>query len=481
MKNSMKTIKTYSSICIVLACLFYSSCKTLAPVPKMDVKPMPASFASVTDTSNSAEIKWRDFFSDKNLISLIDTGLKNNIDIQVTLQDIEIARNNVKFRKGLLFPTVTAGGAYGVEKVGLYTSQGAGDASAEITPGEMVPEILPDYFLGLKTSWEVDVWGKLRNSRKAALAKYLSTIEGKNFVITNLVAEIANSYYELLALDNQLDIIRETIKLQKDGLEIVKIQKQASAVTELAVKQFEAQVLHSQSMEFEILQKITENENRLNFLLGRFPQPIVRDKVAFTGPVPMQIKTGIPSQLLKNRPDIKQAELELVATKCDVKAARAEFYPSLSITGLVGFQAFKASYLFTTPQSLAYSLIGDLAAPLINRSAIKAEFNKAKAYQIEAMYEYQKAILDGYTEVSNELSNINNLEKSYNLKLQQVEVLTKSIDIANDLFKSARANYLEVLMTQRDALESKLELVETKKEQYNAITNVYKALGGGWK
>jgi multidrug efflux system outer membrane protein len=327
----------------------------------------------------------------------------------------------------------------------------------------------------------VDVWGKLRNSRKAAFAKYLSTVEGKNFVITNLIAEIANSYYELLALDNQLDIIRETIKLQKDGLEIVKIQKQASAVTELAVKQFEAQVLNSQSMEFEILQKITENENRINFLLGRFPQPIVRDKATFTGPIPMQIKTGIPSQLLKNRPDIKQAELELVATKCDVKAAQAEFYPSLSITGLVGFQAFKPSYLFTTPQSLAYSLIGDLAAPLINRSAIKAEFNKAKAYQIEAMYEYQKAILDGYTEVSNELSNINNLERSYNLKSQQVEVLTKSIDIANDLFKSARANYLEVLMTQRDALESKLELVETKKEQYNAVTNVYKALGGGWK
>lgn len=479
--NNMKIVKTYTGICILFICIFYTSCKTLAPVPNMDLKTAPASYNNVTDTSTSADIKWKDFFSDKNLVTLIDTALQNNIDLLSTLQEIEIARNEVRFKKGLLFPTVSAAGAAGVEKVGEYTSQGAGDASTEITPGEIVPGVLPDFFLGLKTTWEVDIWGKLRNSKKAAVSRYLRTIEGRNFVITNLVAEVANSYYELLALDNQLEIIRETIKLQSNALEIVKIQKQASVVTELAVKQFEAQVLNSQSLEFNILQQITENENKINFLLGRYPQPIVRDKSAFSDAIPMQVKAGIPTQLLKNRPDIKQAELELFATKCDVKAARAEFYPSLDITGFLGYQAFNTSYLFTTPQSLAFSLLGDLTAPLINRSAIKAEFNKAKAYQIQAMYDYQKAILNGYVEVSNELANISNLEKSYDLKSKEVETLTKSIDISNDLFKSARATYLEVLMTQRDALESKLELVETKKQQYNAVTNVYKALGGGWK
>ncbi len=477
----MKQVKTYSGIYVIAICLFYTSCKTLAPVPKMDLKPMPAAYTSTSDTSNSAEVKWKDFFSDANLVSLIDTALKNNLDVLTTFQEIEIARNNVNFRKGMLFPSITANGAAGLEKVGRYTSQGAGDASAEIRPGQIVPELLPDYFIGLRTSWEVDVWGKLRNAKKAAFAKYLSSIEGRNFVITNLIAEVANSYYELLSLDSQLDIVRETIQLQKNGLEIVKIQKQAAIVTELAVKQFEATVLNSQSMEFEILQKITENENRINFLMGRYPQPISRDKSTFMGQIPLQVKVGIPSQLLKNRPDIKQAELELIATKCDVKAARAEFYPSLDITGAIGFQAFKTGYLFTSPQSLAYSLIGDLAAPLINRTAIKAEFNKAKAVQIEAMYDYQKAILDGYVEVSNELSNITNLEKAYNLKSQEVETLTASIDISNDLFKSAKANYLEVLTTQREALQSKLELVDTKKQQYNSILNVYKALGGGWR
>ena len=447
----------------------------------MDLKPLPVSYVNDIDSTNSAQIKWKDFFADNYLISLIDTAIHNNLDLLITLQDIEIAGNNVKFRKGLLYPTVSGGVAAGIEKVGLYTSQGAGDASTEITSGKIVPEHLANFSFGLQTTWEADIWGKLRNAKKAAYAKFLGSIEGKNFLVTNLVAEVANTYYELLALDNQLEIIRETIKLQQNALEIVKVQKEAAVVTELAVKQFEAQLFNSQSLEFDVLQQITENENKINFLLGRYPQRIYRDKSTFTAQIPMQIKSGIPSQLLKNRPDIKQSELELYATKCDVKSAEAEFYPSLRITGTLGFQAFKTAYLFTSPQSIAYSIIGDLMAPLINRTAIQAEFNKAKSYQIQAMYNYQKTILNGYVEVSNEMSNINNLKQLYNQKAKEVDALTKSISIANDLFKSARANYLEVLFAQREALKSKLELVETKKRQYNSVTNIYKALGGGWQ
>ena len=479
--KQMKVFRKYKNVSAFLICMICAGCKTTSLVPTMQTKPVPQSYTSAKDSVNSAEIKWKDFFSDKNLISLIDTALKNNLDVLITLQDIEIAKNNVRFRRGLLFPTVTVGGSASIEKTGDYTSQGAGDRSADIIPGEIVPTNLTNYFLGFQASWEVDVWGKLRNAKRAAFSRYLESVEGKNFVVTNLVAEVATTYYELLALDNQLEIIRQTIELQKNALELVKVQKEASVVTELAVKQFEAQVLNSQGMEFDVLQKITENENKLNFLLGRFPQPIVRDKASFNDQVPMQIKSGIPSQLLKNRPDIKQAELELFATKCDVKSVQAEFYPSLNITGLLGFQGFKPSYLFMTPQSLAYSLAGDLVAPLINRSAIKAEFNKAKAYQIEAMYTYQKTILNGYVEVSNELSNVNNLQKSYDQKSKEVDALTQATAISNDLFKSARANYIEVLLAQRDALQSKLELVDTKKQQLNSITNIYKALGGGWR
>lgn len=477
----MKQLKKYRTVLVLLVCIGYAACKTPQGVQDIAMKPLPKTFYAITDTSSSATINWKNFFSDSNLVALIDTALKNNIDLAIAMQDIEIARSDVRFTRGTLFPTVSGGGAYALEKVGRYTSQGAGDASTEITPGKPVPEVLPDYYIGLRASWEVDIWGKLHNENKAAYERYLATVEGRNFVITNLVAEVANSYYELLSLDNQLEIIRQNIALQKNELEIVKIQKEAALVSELAVNQFEAQLLNSQSMEFDLQQRITETENKINFLLGRFPQPVVRDKNAFQKQLPMLVKSGVPSQLLSNRPDIRRAECELIATKCDVKAARAEFYPSLSITGLLGFQGFNPSYLFLTPQSLAYSVIGDLTAPLINRSAIKAHFSRAKAEQVQAMYEYQLSILNGYVDVSNELSRINNLEQASQLKAKQVQVLTRSIDISTDLFKSARANYLEVLMTQSEALDSQLELIEMKQQQFNSTINLYAALGGGWK
>ena len=478
--NNMNTLKKNKRAALLIIYIIYAGfAKIFAQSPAM--KPLPSSFGRSNDSITSAEIKWKDFFSDKDLIALIDTALKNNLDLLTTLQDIEIAKSNVRFRKGLLFPTVSTGAGAGLEKVGLYTSQGAGDASADITPGKKVPENLSDFYWGFQSSWEIDVWGKLRNAKKAAFSKYLGSIEGKNFVITNLVAEVANTYYELLALDNKLKYVKQMIELQKNALEIVRIQKEASMVTELAVKQFEAQVFNSQSMEFDIRQQITASENKLNFLLGRYPQPIVRDDSLFLAQLPMQVKTGIPSQLLRNRPDIKQTELELYAANCDVKAARAEFYPSLSINGSVGFNAFKTSYLFISPESVIYSLLGDLTAPLINRSAIQAEFNKSKAYQVEALYNYEKTILNGYVEVSNEMSSINNLQQSYEQKKKAVDALTNSIDISNDLFKSGKADYLEVLMVQREALDSKLELIEVKKLQFNAVTTIYKALGGGWK
>lgn len=461
--------------------LAIASCKVPAIVQPAESRAVPTAYSNSTDTTNMAAIKWQSFFTDPNLVNLIDTALKNNQELMITLKEIEIAKNDIRFRQGQLLPKVGVRAGLGVEKVGRYTSQGAGDASTDIAPGKEFPDPLMDYTVAAYANWEVDIWKKLHNAKKAAVSRYLSTIEGKNFVLTNLIAEVANSYYELLALDNQLDIVKENIKLQKNALEIIKIQKEATRVTELPVQKFKAEVLNSQSLEFELLQKIKETENKINFLLGRYPQDIPRAKSNFLNLTPPAVYSGIPSQLLANRPDIKKAELELTAAKLDVKVARAEFYPSFDITGAVGFQAFKPSYLVKFPESMLYSLVGDLAAPLINRNGIKAEFSSANLRQFQAMYNYERTILNAYLEVSTELSNIGNLEKGYELKTQEVTALAKSIDISNDLFKSARADYLEVLMTQRDALAAKLELIETKKKQLNAVTNVYRNLGGGWK
>jgi NodT family efflux transporter outer membrane factor (OMF) lipoprotein len=451
-----------------------------AIVNRKENKKVPLSYNDSHDTTNIASVKWRDYFTDPYLNALIDTALQNNQELNIMLQEIEIGRNEVRARKGEYLPFVDVRAGGGVEKVSRYTSKGASDDITEIEPGTPTPEPLQDYFVGAFATWEVDIWNKLHNARKAAVMRYLSSIEGRNFMITNLVAEIANSYFELLALDNQLDIVRKNIQIQNDALEIVKRQKEAARVTELAVRRFQAQVLNTRSLQYGIQQSIIETENRINFLTGRFPQPVARDTSTFSNPVPETIRAGIPAQLLANRPDIKQAELNLAAAKLDVKVARARFYPSLSISAGVGLQAFDPTFLVKAPESLIYTLTGDIAAPLINRNAIKAAYYSANAMQIQAVYNYERAILNSYIEVANQMAKINNLASSYDLKTQQVQALTESTVIANDLFRSARADYMEVLLTQRDVLESKFELVETKKQQLNAMVNIYQALGGGW-
>lgn len=458
-----------------------ASCKVPAITATDQHKAVPVAYGANTDSTNTANTNWTNYFTDPNLVTLIDTALKNNQELMITLQEIEIARNDIRVRQGALLPKVDLRGGIGVEKVGRYTSQGAGDATTEIKPGREFPDPLGDFNVGAYANWEVDIWKKLRNAKKAAITRYLSTIEGRNFVITNLIAEIANSYYELLALDNQLAIVKQNIGIQNNALEIVRAQKEAARASELGVQKFQAEVLKSQSLEFEIMQQIKETENRINFLLGRYPQDVIRDNGQFLDLVPKTVRAGIPSQLLINRPDIKQAELDLAAAKLDVKVARAEFYPQLDISAALGLQAFNPTYLVKMPESILYSLAGDLAAPIINRNAIKAEFFNANARQLQALFNYDRTILNAYLEVSTQLSNISNLEKNYDLKSKQVDALTRSIDIANDLFKSARADYFEVLMTQRDALEAKLELIETKKQQLNAVVNIYRDLGGGWK
>nr|WP_322624819.1 efflux transporter outer membrane subunit [uncultured Flavobacterium sp.] len=472
----------YKSLAATVVAATFTACSVPGVVQRTENKNTPGSYttATVTDTTSTASVKWKEYFTDPNLQALINTALTNNQELNITLQEIEVAKSEIRARKGEYLPFVGLGAGADATKASRNTTQGALEHNIDIVPGKENPEPLQNYVAGLRANWEIDVWGKLHTAKKAAVSRYLASVEGKNFMVTNLVAEIANSYYELLALDNQLELVNQNIQIQTNALEIVKVQKEAARVTELAVKRFQAQVLNTQSLQYEIKQKIVEAENKINFLVGRFPQPVVRSSSSFSTTLPNVVKSGIPSQLLANRPDIKQAELELAAAKMDIKVAKARFYPSLGISAGIGYQAFDPSYI-VKPQSLIYTIAGDLAAPLINRNAIKAAYITANAKQVQAAYNYEKAILNGYIEVSNQVNKISNLEKSYNLKSQEVDALTQSINISNDLFKSARADYMEVLMTQRDALESKFDLIETKMQQMNAMVNVYRALGGGWK
>lgn len=474
-----KSLRTGLTLAVTAAIL--QSC-----VPTREVRDekttLPENFnnIAVNDTLNSAHIKWKDFFNDQNLVSLIDTALVNNQELNIMMQQVDMAQNEIKARKGEYLPFVGIQAAGEVEKVGRYTSQGANDANTEIKPGKEFPDPLPNYSIGAYATWELDVWKKLRNSKKAAAMEYLSTVEGKNFMVTSLIAEIADSYFELEALDNKLVILKQNLELQNHGLKTVRLQKEAAKATELGVQRLEAEVFKNTSELYKLQQEIVETENKINFLLGRSPQHVTRDSDNFIEREIGSLNVGIPSQLLTNRPDIRQAEYELQAAKLDTKVARANFYPSFTLRAGVGLEAFSLKYITETPASLLYGLAGDMVAPLINRNAIKAEYYNANDKQLQAIFDYEKTILNAHIEVLNGMSKIDNLNKSYDQKEHQVVALTNSIEITNKLFSAARADYMEVLLTQRDALESKMQLVETKQQQLNARVNLYKSLGGGW-
>ena len=283
-------------------------------------------------------------------------------------------------------------------------------------------------------SWQLDIWRQLRNARDAAQQRYLGTSERRNYFVTRLVAEIAENYYGLMALDKRLETLDKTIELQEQSLEIAKAKKEAGQGTELAVQRFQAEVRKNQSEKLIIKQEIVEVENRINFLVNRFPEPVERMSAGFFDLNIHALSVGVPSQLLQNRPDIRQAERELAAAGLDVKVARARFYPTLTITGGVGFEAFNPRYLFTNPEALIANVAGGLTAPLINKKAIQADYLSANAKQLESVYNYQRVILNAFTEVVNRVSMVENYGKSIEIKKQQLESLEASVDVRHQTF-----------------------------------------------
>ncbi|MFN4147113.1 MAG: TolC family protein, partial [Runella sp.] len=376
-----------SVFCLLL--LFLGGCKAPSTVfQTSDFQPIPSVFPEGNAALNNAAVPWATFFKDTNLVSLINTALSQNFEVKKLEQRILMADAQILYARGQLRPFTTFGVSEGVKRFGKYTIDGVGNFdtnfSNNISPDQRIPQFIPDLYLGTMSSWEIDVFRKLRSRRQAAIARYMASMEGRSLYITNLVADIAGSYYDLIASDLELDFIRETITLQKNQLDIIKLEKETGRGTELPVQQFEAQVLNSQGIERELVQRINLAENRINYLLGRYPQPIRRDKNTFLRVQPQEVFTGIPSDLLRNRPDIRQAELELTAAKADVAAARAAFLPSFNIGLGLGLQSFNLKY-FLSPESLTLDLLGGLTAPLINRSMIKSEFNVSKAVQFEAL------------------------------------------------------------------------------------------------
>lgn len=439
---------------------------------------LPETYNGEVSDENSSEMTLEEFFNDPSLLQLVDQAFVANQQLKILTEDIQIANNEVLRRRGAYLPFVNIGGGAALDKPSMFTPRGAVDDQLFSVPGHPFPTPLPDFLIAANVSWQIDVWRQLRNARDAAIYRYFASREGRNYIVTRLVAEIAENYYTLMALDKKLENLDRIISFQEQSLETAKKFKEGVRGTELGVQRFTAEVRKNQSEKLIIKQDIIETENRINFLVGRYPEQVERDTDFFNLNL-RPLALGFPAELLRNRPDIRQAELELTAAGLDIQVARANFYPKVMITGGVGYEAFNPRYLLLTPESLVYNIAGDLVAPLINRRAIKADYFNANARQLQAVYNYQRTVLNAFTEVINRVNKVQNYTRSIEIKQQQLDALEASVANASNLFQNVRVEYMDVLFAQRDLADARMVLIETKRQQLIAIVNTYQALGGG--
>ena len=480
--------------------LLLAGCRAPALVQEPRAKALPATYApaetataatssapaltATIDSTTAADLSVAQFFPDPVLVALLDTAVRQNPDLAQAAARVQQARAELVGRRGALLPTVTAVGSAGVDRYGRFTQNGVGNFdtnfSDNIVRNQQIPNPTPDFFGGLRASWEVDLWGKLRGLRRAAYLRVLASERGRQLVQTDLVAEVARTYYEILGLDQELEILTRNAQLQARTVELSRIQKQGGRATELAVQQFVAQQRRTEALAAEARQRRVEAENRLNRLLGRYPQAVPRGTALLQQVVPAQVRTGIPASLLRRRPDVRQAEAELLATRADVAAARAAFKPSLVLTPYAGLNAFRAALLLRAPESLALGVLGSLTAPVFNRAAIRAEYGQAAARQAEAWYAFQETSLRGVEEVTTRLQGLENYRRASELRGQEVAALNRAVDISDDLFLASYATYLEVITAQRNVLDAELGQVDTRRQELEQLVELYRALGGGW-
>lgn len=429
--------------------------------------------------------RWRTYFADSGLVQLIDKALNENFELKEVRQRVELFRSQLILNRGIRMPDLNLAAGSGLRRYGEYTMDGVGNFDTRKSPNinekQMIPNPLPDFSIGFMSSWEIDLWGKLKQRKKAAQLRFQASEQAAHLATTLLISELASAWYELQNLSMEMEIIQENYNLQSKAFEVVNIQKQGGMANQLAVEIMEAQMLSSQERRVEIEQRKLELENAIHYLLGRFPEPIAIPRNFLSRKLFDSLQAGIPSRLLRNRPDIMQAEKGLEAAKADVASARLAFYPSLNIAASLGLQAFKAELLWETPASIAFQTLGGLTTPLLNRRILKSQLMQAEAEKRIAYIQYEKTLVRAFTEVYNCLKNIENTEKMYNIKSQEVKVLLQSTITSSDLFRTGRATYLEIVNAQKNALQAQLELSNLKKRQFQARIDLYRALGGGWQ
>ncbi len=439
---------------------------------------LPTDFNGAASPENSAQLGIEEFYNDRMLTCLIEKALVDNRELKVLNEEVQIAGNEVLSRSGAYLPFVSVASGVGLNRFSRFTEEGAGILDDAYLPGKNFGNPFGNYGAGINLTWQLDIYRQLRNARDAAAQRYVAASERRNYFVTTLVAEIAENFYRLMALDKRLENLDQIIELQTKSLEIAKARKDSARDTELGVLRFQAELQRNYSEKLIINQSIIQGENRINFLVNRYPQRVERDSSAFYDLNIHPLSVGVPSQLLQNRPDIRQAERELAAAGLDVKVARVNFFPQLVITSGVGLQSLLLNHLFE-PNAVIGNIAGGLVGPLVNKRAIRAQYLTANARQLQAIYNYQRVILEAFTQVINRMTMVENFSKSIEIKKQQLKTLENAVKSAENLFQSARIEYIDVLFSQRDLRDARVVLIDTKTEQLAAIVNAYQALGGG--
>lgn len=429
--------------------------------------------STLTDTSSLANMPVNQLFSDTVLVNLINEGIRENLDLKTAVQRINEAQATLGQTKAAFLPSLSGS----VQATRAKTS-----AASLNFPPEFAGSInlkTTTYQAALNTSWEADIWGKLSSAKRSALAALLQSDAAKRAVQTQLIANIANNYYNLLALDQQLAITKQTLEIRVKDVETVKALKEGAVVNGAAVVQSEANRYAAEVTIPDLNQSIREAENALSILLARDPGPIKRTLLADQKPV-ADLKIGIPSQLLKNRPDVQQAEFAFRSAFETTNLARTYFYPQLTITGQGGASSLQLKNIFDN--SIFYNFVAGLTQPIFSQGQNKARLRTAQAQQKEAYYAFQQSLLTAGQEVTNALYSYQNAIAKQGSRTKQLEALTKAVDYTKELLRySSATNYTDVLTSEQSLLSAQLSGVNDRLQELQAIVNLYKALGGGWK
>jgi len=423
------------------------------------------------DSTTIADMPWQSVFKDPKLNALIQKGLDQNLNLKNAIENIVQARASLRQTKLAYYPTLNVDANVNRNK--------QSEAGLNFPPGININTLTTTYRLGLSTSWEADIWGKLSSSKRAALASYLATDAAKQAIQTQLISDIANNYFLLLSYDESLKITQQTLESRVKNVETIKALKEGAIVTGAAVVQSEANRYAAEVLIPDLKQSIRETENALNILLGQAPGPIERGQLG-TQVIPENIAIGVPSQLLQNRPDVRQAEFNFRVAFESTNLARTYFYPSLTLTASGGFSNLEIKDFFAN--SIFYSIIGGLTQPIFNQGINKTRLTTAQSQQLQAYNNFQQSLLVAGQEVSNALYAYQMAVEKKDSRAKQIEALEKAVDFTQQLLEySSATNYTDVLTSEQNLLAAQLNGINDNLQKLQAVVDLYRALGGGWK